>query len=82
MNLKDQFEQVCIVESLAHRINRGMTEQEGRILKDNTLQLTKRERFRVAKLDNLLREIRVAQNANDELLELKLLKKLAEIENG
>lgn len=59
-----------------------MTEQEGRILKDNTLQLTKRERFRVAKLDNLLREIRVAQNANDELLELKLLKKLAEIENG
>lgn len=46
-----EFEQVCLIESLGEKLGNGIHELEIDLLKKNLLELTKRERFRLAKLE-------------------------------
>ena len=47
-----EFEQVCLIESLAEQISGDIHGIEMGLLKKNLLELTKRERFRLAKLES------------------------------
>lgn len=58
-----------------------MCDNETNILRRNTLEYTMRRRIEVAKRDELYRQIRIAQNNHDDILELKLLRKLNKLEN-
>lgn len=46
-----EFEQVCLIESLGEKLGDGIHELEIDLLKKNLLELTKRERFRLAKME-------------------------------
>ena len=79
--MKDEYERLQIIESLAEMLCTPMSDQEVHILRRNTLEYTMRRRIEVAKRDELYRQIRTAQNNRDEILELKLLRELNELEN-
>ena len=59
-----------------------MCDNEVNILRRNTLEYTMRRRIEVAKRDELYRQIRIAQNNLDELLEIKLFRQLNKLEYG
>ena len=80
--MKDEYERLQIIESLAEKLCTPMCDNEVNILRRNTLEYTMRRRIEVAKRDELYRQIRTAKNNRDEILELKLLRKLNELENG
>ena len=79
MNNKQQFEQCCLVESLAG-LDTHYQPYEILALKRHSSQLAKREKVRLASLDELHKQIRIAQNKNDTLAELKLLRQLNKVE--
>ena len=79
--MKDEYERLQIIESLAEKLCTPMCDNEVNILRRNTLEYTMRRRIEVAKRDELYRQIRIAQNNHDDILELKLLRKLNKLEN-
>lgn len=78
--MRDEYERLQIIESLAEKLCTPMCGNETNILRRNTLEYTMRRRIEVAKRDELYRQIRAAQNNGDEILELKFLRKLNELE--
>lgn len=75
-----EYEQVALIESLANRLGIDMHQAEMNVLRKNLLSLTKRELKRIAVMDELLKQIRIAQNAMNSEEELKLLRELAILE--
>lgn len=75
-----EYEQVALIESLANRLGIDMHQAEMVVLRKNLLSLTKRELKRIAVMDEVLKQIRIAQNAMDSEEELKLLRELAILE--
>ena len=57
-----------------------MCDNEVNILRRNTLEYTMRRRIEVAKRDELYRQIRIARNNRDDILELKLFRNLNNLE--
>ena len=57
-----------------------MCDNEVNILRRNTLEYTMRRRIEVAKRDELYRQIRIARNNRDDILELKLFRNLSNLE--
>tara|TARA_R100001198_G_scaffold78887_1_gene51064 strand:+ start:446 stop:694 length:249 start_codon:yes stop_codon:yes gene_type:complete len=80
--VKDEYERLQLIESLAEKLCTPMCDNEVNILRRNTLEYTMRRRIEVAKRDELYRQIRIAQNNHDELLEFKLLRELNKLEYG
>jgi len=80
--VKDEYERLQLIESLAEKLCTPMCDNEVNILRRNTLEYTMRRRIEVAKRDELYRQIRIAQNNHDELLEFKLLRELDKLEYG
>ncbi len=80
--MKDEYERLQLIESLAEKLCTPMCDNEVNILRRNTLEYTMRRRIEVAKRDELYRQIRIAQNNHDELLEFKLLRELNKLEYG
>ena len=80
--MKDEYERLQLIESLAEKLCTPMCDNEVNILRRNTLEYTMRRRIEVAKRDELYRQIRIAQNNHDELLEFKLLRELDKLEYG
>ncbi len=77
---KYEYEQVALIESLANRLGIDMHQAEMVVLRKNLLSLTKRELKRIAVMDEVLKQIRIAQNAMNSEEELKLLRELAILE--
>lgn len=75
-----EYEQVALIESLANRLGIDMHQAEMVVLRKNLLSLTKRELKRIAVMDEVLKQIRIAQNAMNSEEELKLLRELAILE--
>ena len=80
--MRDEYERLQLIESLAEKLCTPMCDNEVNILRRNTLEYTMRRRIEVAKRDELYRQIRIAQNNHDELLEFKLLRELDKLEHG
>lgn len=80
--MKDEYERLQLIESLAERLCTPMCDNEVNILRRNTLEYTMRRRIEVAKRDLLHKEIRIAQLDLNEVLELKLLRELNELEKS
>ena len=80
--MKDEYERLQLIESLAEKLCTPMCDNEVNILRRNTLEYTMRRRIEVAKRDELYKQIRIAQNNHDELLEFKLLRELDKLEYG
>lgn len=80
--MRDEYERLQLIESLAERLCTPMCDNEVNILRRNTLEYTMRRRIEVAKRDELYKKIRIAQNKHDELLEFKLLRELNKLEHG
>lgn len=80
--MKDEYERLQLIESLAEKLCTPMCDNEVSILRRNTLEYTTRRRIEVAKRDELYKQIRIAQNNHDELLEFKLLRELNKLEYG
>ena len=78
--MKDEYERLQLIESLAEKLCTPMCDNEVNILRRNTLEYTMRRRIEVAKRDELYRQIRIAQNNRDELLEIKLFRQLNKLE--
>ena len=78
--MRDEYERLQIIESLAEKLCTPMCDNEVNILRRNTLEYTMRRRIEVAKRDELYRQIRIAQNNHDEILELKLFRNLNNLE--
>tara|TARA_B100000768_G_C11126653_1_gene309898 strand:- start:476 stop:724 length:249 start_codon:yes stop_codon:yes gene_type:complete len=78
--VRDEYERLQIIESLAEKLCTPMCDNEINILRRNTLEYTMRRRIEVAKRDELYRQIRTAQNNHDEILELKLFRNLNNLE--
>ncbi len=78
--MKDEYERLQIIESLAEKLCTPMCDNEVNILRRNTLEYTMRRRIEVAKRDELYRQIRIAQKNHDEILELKLFRNLNNLE--
>ena len=80
--MKDEYERLQLIESLAEKLCTPMCDNEVNILRRNTLEYTMRRRIEVAKRDELYRQIRIAQNNHDEILEFKLLRELDKLEHN
>jgi hypothetical protein len=80
--VKDEYERLQIIESLAEKLCTPMCDNETNILRRNTLEYTMRRRIEVAKCDELHRQIRMAQNNHNESLEFKLLRKSNELKES
>lgn len=80
--MRDEYERLQLIESLAERLCTPMCDNEVNILRRNTLEYTMRRRIEVAKRDELYKQIRMAQNNRDELLEIKLFRELDGVEYG
>ncbi|WMM36552.1 hypothetical protein [Pseudoalteromonas phage PS_L5] len=80
--MKDEYERLQLIESLAEKLCTPMSDNETNILRRNTLEYTMRRRIEVAKRDELYRQIRIAQNNRDEILEIKLFREFDGVEYG
>mgnify|MGYP003124361493 FL=1 len=78
--MNDEYERLQIIESLAEKLCTPMCDNEVNILRRNTLEYTMRRRIEVAKRDELYRQIRIARNNRDDILELKLFRNLSNLE--
>ena len=76
----NEYERLQIIESLAEKLCTPMCDNEVNILRRNTLEYTMRRRIEVAKRDELYRQIRIARNNRDDILELKLFRNLSNLE--
>lgn len=79
--MRDEYERLQLIESLAEKLCTPMCDNEVNILRRNTLEYTMRRRIEVAKRDELYKQIRIAQNNRDEILEFKLLRELNKLEH-
>ncbi len=80
--MKYESDYLDIIEGLGSRLCTPMSDSEMNLLRRNALEYTKRRRFELAKIDSVLRNIRMAQKSGDEVEELKLLKQLNELEQN
>lgn len=78
--MNDEYERLQIIESLAEKLCTPMCDNEVNILRRNALEYAMRRRIEVAKRDEVYKQVGIAQNNGDEILELKLLRKLNELE--
>ena len=60
-----EYEQVALIESLANRLGVDMHQAEMNVLRKNLLSLTKRELKRIAVMDEVLKQIRIAQKRHE-----------------